>query len=35
MSALDINHALLFTNDEQIGIDRFNEKKTRIKRLED
>ena len=33
MSALDINHALLFTNDEQIGIDRFNEKKTRIKRL--
>lgn len=35
MSALDIYHSLLFTNDEQIGIDRFAEKKTRIKRLED
>lgn len=35
MSKLDIYHALLFTNDQQIGIDRFDEKKTRIKRIED
>jgi len=35
MSKLDIYHSLLFTDNQKIGIDRFDEKEPRIKRLEE